>query len=140
MTNTTPIPTIYTSYWAKHKALTKAGIVPIGISVGPPQWHSGFNMFSLAPQRWMLSRKVSTDQYIGAFAKILLDLNPTDTLAELLKLADGRPCALLCWEKPGDFCHRHIVAKWFNQHLDLGIREWGPPPPEKPKFVQLSIM
>ena len=27
--------------------------------------------------------------------------------------------ALICYEKPTDFCHRHLVADWFNKN---GIR------------------
>ena len=41
-------------------------------------------------------------------------------LKNLEKLAGGREeIALVCYEKPGDFCHRHIVADW----LDQGIEE-----------------
>lgn len=139
MQQTQPIPRIYTSYWAKTNALRKAGIVPIGISVGPPKWYDGFSMFNLAPHRWMLSKSCSHDRYILEFANILLALDPHDTLAQILKFGNGKPVALLCWEKPGDFCHRHIVAKWFNQHLDLNVREWRQPP-KKPKYQQLSII
>ena len=24
--------------------------------------------------------------------------------------------ALLCYEKPDDFCHRHLVADWLNKN------------------------
>nr|DAH73299.1 MAG TPA: protein of unknown function DUF488 [Caudoviricetes sp.] len=28
-------------------------------------------------------------------------------------LANGRPVIFLCYERPEDFCHRHIVGQWF---------------------------
>ena len=34
---------------------------------------------------------------------------------------------LLCYEKPGDFCHRHILADYINKALgDNTIREYMP--------------
>jgi hypothetical protein len=26
---------------------------------------------------------------------------------------------LLCWEGPGKFCHRHIVADWLKPYTDV---------------------
>ena len=47
-------------------------------------------------------------------------LDKESVLKNLEKLAGGREeIALVCYEKPGDFCHRHIVADW----LDQGIEE-----------------
>ena len=31
--------------------------------------------------------------------------------------------ALICYEKPTDFCHRHLVADWFNKNGIL-CEEW----------------
>lgn len=30
---------------------------------------------------------------------------------------------LVCYEKPGDFCHRHLVASWMNQ-MGIKVKEW----------------
>jgi len=30
---------------------------------------------------------------------------------------------LLCWEPPGVFCHRRIVAEWLEQHLAIKVPE-----------------
>lgn len=29
---------------------------------------------------------------------------------------NGKDIALICYEKPSDFCHRHLVAEWLNQN------------------------
>ena len=36
------------------------------------------------------------------------------TAEEVAKDLDGK--ILLCFEKPGDFCHRHILAEWLRSH------------------------
>ena len=39
----------------------------------------------------------------------------------------GKDYILLCYEKPGDFCHRHILADYINKALGEGtIREYVP--------------
>ena len=38
----------------------------------------------------------------------------------------GKDYILLCYEKPGDFCHRHILADYINRILGEGnVREYG---------------
>ena len=44
---------------------------------------------------------------------------------DLERLSNGRDCVLLCYEKSGDFCHRHLVADWLNKKLDLNIQEYS---------------
>ena len=29
----------------------------------------------------------------------------------------------MCWEKSGDFCHRHLVAEWVEENLGITIEE-----------------
>ena len=33
----------------------------------------------------------------------------------------GKDIILLCYETPEKFCHRHSVAKWLNEKLNLNI-------------------
>ena len=63
------------------------------------------------------------DYYIKCFKEQVLNrLNFIDVHDELYALADTMGKArydicLICYEKPSDFCHRHLVADWLNQHL-----------------------
>lgn len=34
---------------------------------------------------------------------------------------------LLCYEKPGRFCHRHILAAWLTDTLGLEVSEYNDP-------------
>jgi hypothetical protein len=36
----------------------------------------------------------------------------------------GDNVILLCYEKPGDFCHRHIVADWLESNFGMRVDEY----------------
>ena len=46
-------------------------------------------------------------------------------LQRLLKDAAGRPIFLMCYEKIGDFCHRHILSEFINKNLREYITKNG---------------
>jgi len=52
------------------------------------------------------------------YEEVLKDLNPMKVYVDL-----GQNAVLLCWEKSGDFCHRHIVADWLSKALKIDILE-----------------
>ena len=55
------------------------------------------------------------DYYIRCFNdQVLNKLNPTRVYQELCSLAKSDEFALICYEEPADFCHRHLVADWFK--------------------------
>ena len=60
--------------------------------------------------------KVSHDNayYVKRFnQEVLSKLNADVVVNELLSLSEEKPFALICYERPGEFCHRHLVAEWF---------------------------
>lgn len=40
-----------------------------------------------------------------------------------LELETDTHICLICYEKPSDFCHRHLVAEWLNE-CGFECREW----------------
>ena len=112
---------IYTSYFAKLKKLPK-NIVPISICGKAPDWYKGIQYKVLAPKYgFFMEWKQNHDNefYIEHFKSEVLDLLDADEVVERLsQLSEGKDIALICYEKPSDFCHRHLVAEW------LGIEEW----------------
>ena len=58
-------------------------------------------------------------------------------LRKLQEVSGGRDIALCCFEKPDDFCHRHLLADWLNEKLNLGVEEFGKS--KEPKYKQLSL-
>ena len=122
---------IYTSYFAKLRSLPDY-IVPVSICGKAPEWYQGLQYKKLAPKydffmEW--KRNKDNNFYIKCFQEQVLDkLNPTDVILDLSKMVYGynigeNDIALICYEKPSDFCHRHLVADWFNKN-GVYCKEW----------------
>ena len=107
---------IYTSYFSSHKYSPDLGV---SISRWNNFW-TGPVFLELAPSSTLLAwwKSLPKDvqksagaqlQYTTAYkAEVLDKLNPQD----VYNFLDGK--VLLCFEKSTDFCHRHLVTKWFN--------------------------
>ena len=113
---------IYTSYFANIKKMP-ANIVPISICGRAPDGYHGLQYRKLAPKFWFF-KKWKLDQdcdfYITQFRQEVLKPVRSDVVEqELYSLAKSQDIVLICYEKPTDFCHRHIVRQWLN---DNGIK------------------
>ena len=117
---------IYTSYFANLKQLPD-NIIPIAIYGRRPNWYKGLHYSKLAPKydffmKWKENH--DNDYYIKCFnEQVLSELNPHQVLDELYNLSKDKDIALICYEKPDDFCHRHLVADWFNAN-GIECNEW----------------
>ena len=118
---------IYTSYFAKLKSLP-ANIVPISICGKAPDWYKGVQYKKLAPKydffmEW--KRTHDNDYYIKCFnEQVLSCLSVATVITQLSELAKSPDFALICYERPGDFCHRHLVADWLKAN-GISCEEWG---------------
>ena len=117
---------IFTSYFSNIKKLQKQNILPISIARFPPSWYSGLQFKTISPSTdILLNCKQNTKLYTERFnTEILQHLNPTEVYEQLTAISDNRDIALLCFEKPSDFCHRHLVASWLNDAMHLNIKEF----------------
>ena len=117
---------IYTSYFAKLKYLPE-NITPISICGKAPDWYNGLQYKKLAPKydffmKWKENH--DNDYYIKCFNEQVLDkLDPMKVYCELCSLAKNDEVALICYEKPSDFCHRHLVAEWLKER-GFDVEEW----------------
>jgi uncharacterized protein (DUF488 family) len=112
---------IYTSYFAKLKEVRNLGITPISIAQGIPRGISILSYKKVAPP-WSLVKeyKASGDSDLYTriyFETILNKLNQYKVITDILLLAMSPDVAMICFEKPADFCHRHLVADWLNSVL-----------------------
>lgn len=119
---------IYTSYFAKMKNIPDE-IVRISICGKAPDWYDGIQYKKVAPkygffQEW--KKNHDNNFYIEHFDAEVLDmLNAESVYRDLEKLSNGNDCVLLCYEKVGDFCHRHLVANWLQDKLSIEVKEYG---------------
>ena len=111
---------IYTSYFAKIKNLPQ-DIIPISIALKAPTGVKILEYKKLAP-KWQFLQKWKENHdnnfYIQHFYnEVLNQLTQEQVLAELSTLSQGHDIALICYEKPDSFCHRHLVAKWLRDDI-----------------------
>lgn len=133
---------IYTSYFAKAAILRKAGIVPIGVALWPPRFFRGISMKQVAPRRYMLDDRLTDEEYIRMYRNDVLRLvDARSFIQDLERASRGMDVAMCCFEKPGDFCHRHILAKWLNEQTGIEVSEFGvaESKQETPKPEQQSL-
>ena len=132
---------IYTSYFQNLKKLQ--GITPnmvfVSIAGKAPIWFEedkiGFKYQKLMPRygwwsQWheMFKENYESEEsikwYMRAYQETVLSkLNPHEVKCELYDIASRRNVCLLCYETPEKFCHRHIIAKWFNNY-HIPCEEW----------------
>lgn len=118
---------IYTSYFANLKNLEKDDIVPIGICCYPPKWFKGPNLRAIAPSPDILEKcKSSHAEYEKRYRTEVLSLfKDANILLERISfISGGKDAALCCYEKPSDFCHRHILAKWLEEQTRIKVEEF----------------
>jgi hypothetical protein len=93
----------------------------IAISVGVPKWYTGKRFMPLAPTWDMVNKykqgKISDATYTRRYNAILKELDANQIVKEF-----PSGSILLCWETPGDFCHRRLVANWIKRKT--GIEVW----------------
>lgn len=98
---------IRTSFFAKSgfdfNAVSIAGKAPV--------WFEGRQYKKLAPKftTWQRYQEDGdNERYTREYTQTVLDkMDPHAVASDL-----GPDAVLCCWERPGLFCHRHIVADW----------------------------
>ena len=111
---------MFTSYFANIENLPK-DVIPVAISQKVPAFYKGLRYMKLAPKESILQEWKETHDdidYIGQYTTLILDKQiPSNAIFELEKLAgtSSEKICLLCYEKPKDFCHRHLVSDWFKR-------------------------
>ena len=113
---------IYTSNFAT--CMNTEGAV--SIAGAAPQGFRGRQYRKLAPKLEFFKKYKEdgdTEHYVKCYqAQVLDTLNAQRVWQELNDpLGD---VFLLCYEKPGEFCHRRLVAQWFELNLGIVVPEY----------------
>lgn len=123
---------LYTSYFAKLRNLPQ-DVVPVAICAKIPDWYSGLYYRKLAPSYDILMNyRITGDeqkyrqQYWSGVLKKLTVAEVRSDLRKLLELNGytwQNTIALICYESPEKFCHRHLVSEWMRA-CGIQCREW----------------
>ena len=112
---------LYTTYFAKVKQLPD-NVIPVAICAKAPTGFKGYTYMDMAPKYDFFKHFKETGD-VAHFTKcykeqVLDKLNPIAVENALYTMVDKSPfthdLALVCYEKPTDFCHRQLVSEWFN--------------------------
>jgi hypothetical protein len=95
----------------------------VAISASVPKDYNGRSCKKLAPPYWMVKKsksgEMTDEEFEREFKRCVLE--KLDAREILEKIGDD--AILLCWEKPGEFCHRTLVAEWLSRELGIEVKE-----------------
>lgn len=128
---------IYTTYFANLKNFDRKISCPIAICIKPPNGYKGLVYKKLAPT-WKILKEWKENHnenlYKVCFQNEILESLCIDQVMEDLRFLINKTynCGiiknykwwenisfdiyLVCYEKKGDFCHRHLVSEWMNKN------------------------
>ena len=121
---------IWTGYYAQMKKYVQSDLVPVSIAYLTPVWYMGETCFELAPSRKLLTGykagKVTQEEYAEQYKDFLKTVKWGEVIEKLFSISDkhdGKDLVLCCYEKPSDFCHRHLLAEYLTEN-GMDVQEW----------------
>ena len=120
---------IYTGYYAKIKNYKEDGLEPVAISGKIPDFFEGTTYPDFAPryetfQKWK-DGKMTNEGYTKEYKAYLDTLNKEEVEFDFQPYnTEKNDCILLCYEKSGDFCHRHVLADWLEENFGFKVEEF----------------
>jgi uncharacterized protein YeaO (DUF488 family) len=123
---------IYTSYFAFIPKLP-TDMLKVSISLFTPKWAKIDGLMPcLNPTEQLLkeakSGTVTVEKSLKTYREeILSKLSPIKVYNDLIAMtnkANKKDLALLCYERPGDPCHRRVVAEWLEEGNNISVLEF----------------
>jgi hypothetical protein len=94
----------------------------VAISRGVPRGWRGTRCTVLAPPRPLI-KIMDEATFIPLYrAQVLDKLDPMEVILAM----GGDNFIMLCWEPPGEFCHRRVVAAWMRKETGVLVEEFNP--------------
>ena len=133
---------IGTGYFAKAKAYSDRGYALVSIARTRPWFLSKdllvWYLSDLAPTGEIIGAKNNPGVYEEKYNKeILSRASAPEIMLKLGRYAERSSTdkvALMCYESPDKFCHRHIVARWLGDKIGQTIEEIDVNPKEETLF------
>jgi len=110
---------IFTSYFA----CRIPGVKKVAISLYPPKWFDGECIPELAPSKETFGIKNNYEAYKASYLK-QLDKLSDHFFKDILYVSE--PTAYCCFEalkKPGEWCHRRMLAEYIEDRFDMEVEE-----------------
>lgn len=116
---------ISTSYISKINKIKELGMVPVSVTRFLPETLKVENIPELSPESIILfryKRDHNVSKFTESFKLQLSKLNKEKIINKLEDISqknDNADIVLVCYEKKGDFCHRHILAEWLGSDYNI---------------------
>ena len=120
-----------TSRYHAKDLIVASGLVPVGITVGRPRWHPTYHagekpvyIKEAAPYGLLgLEDKTEfTERYLARLDAIGIEAFH-HRFAEISDAHGARGLVFLCFEPVGEFCHRHLLARWLEEQTGQHVPE-----------------
>ncbi len=116
-----------TSRYQAKDLIVASGLLAVGISIGEPKFPLGYEcvyLTRLAP--WGL-RRIGDDDEFTRRDRERVDAIGVATLRRHFHAIsadnNGRGLVLLCFEEPGEFCNRRVLAEWWEEQTGHKVPE-----------------
>ena len=126
---------IFTSYYGGHILHNRDKQLLVSVSNGKPAaFVTDLRWDQVLPDWDMLVKpykegRLDAEGYYALYYRSLTGNRKAvkATLDKILSMARERKkdVVLLCFERPGAFCHRHVLADWLGNELGLNVKELG---------------
>lgn len=115
---------MYTSYFANWRNYPPDKFQAIAIVRTTPKYVHYMNIVELAPPKKM--KHLPPESLAIAYRKYLNNNRDAKGICmQIAKICGDKIPVLLCYEKPHEFCHRHILREWLIAERDVDITELG---------------
>jgi uncharacterized protein YeaO (DUF488 family) len=121
----------YTGYYAHTKKYQKAGLELLAVSGTTPAFYCWDKWSLVAPRKELFSKwklgEIDNDEYLRRYREYLDSVlkKIPNVISDYIECLKKHDVVLLCYEKSGDFCHRHTLAQWLMDNFDVGeIKEY----------------
>ena len=117
---------LYTGYFANIKKYEDLGYIPVSVAGITPEFFEGEKWVDFAPRKHVFSKwkrgDLSNEGYMKEYLEYLRTI-PREDIEELRELTKTGKFVMCCYEKSGDFCHRHYLAAFLRKAYGFIVKE-----------------
>ena len=117
---------LYTGYFANVKKYEKMGYTPVSVAGITPDFFKGEKWVDFAPRKTFFSEwkkgLITNEEYMRQYLKYLRNI-PKEDIEEVREMTKYNKFVMCCYEKTGDFCHRHYLAAFLRKAYGFKVME-----------------
>lgn len=113
---------LYTGYFANVKKYEEKGYTPVSVAGITPDFFKGEKWVDFAPRKTFFSKWKKGELTNEEYLKYLRNI-PSADIEELREITKEGKFVMCCYEKTGDFCHRHYLGAFLRKFYGFKVKE-----------------